>query len=181
MKKVLVNIILLLFSLHLSIFADAVGSSSLIINGVVNSKSIFDLTGLFEVAPNAVLLDEGDVLLSAGGFGIEVGQWSVSSNSSSALVLRLNHPVEYATPNGTDGIGTFNATVNSAPVRIPYRISNGAEWVYDGGVFATLVRSGGTYKPEDNSGPVYLQRIDNDTYPPYDAYQTTIQLVLEAL
>ncbi|MDD3942054.1 MAG: hypothetical protein PHR90_06225, partial [Sphaerochaetaceae bacterium] len=91
------------------------------------------------------------------------------------------HPAAYATVDGGEIVGTFNATVNDQPVRIPYRINNGNGWVYDGDVFATLVRNGGIYKPEQNNGPVYLQRIDANTYPPFDAYQTTIQLILEAL
>jgi hypothetical protein len=69
------------------------------------------------------------------------------------LVLRLQHPAAYATVDGGKIVGTFNATVNDQPVRIPYRINNGNGWVYDGDVFATLVRNGGTYKPEQNNGP----------------------------
>ncbi len=180
MRKML-PIILIFCILSSSLVADTIDSTSLTLSGVVASKSLFDLSGSFDILPNAVRLDEGDILLSAGGIGIEVGQWSVSSNSSSALVLRLQHPAAYATVDGGEIVGTFNATVNDQPVRIPYRINNGNGWVYDGDVFATLVRNGGTYKPEQNNGPVYLQRIDANTYPPFDAYQTTVQLILEAL
>ena len=181
MKRALIYILLLVFVVNHALVAEAAASSTLLINGVVAPKSVFGLTGYFDVAPNAVRLDEGDILSSAGGFGIEVGQWSVSSNSSSSLVLRLQHPIEYAIANGGNTVGTFNAMVNSELVRIPYRISNGNGWVYDGGVFATLVRTGGTYKPEQNNGPVFLQRVDSDSYPPFNAYQTTVQLILEAL
>jgi hypothetical protein len=181
MKKSFRYIVLLIVLLPHLIMADANASSTLMLKGVVAPKSLFGLTGLFDISPNAVRLDEGAILLSAGGVGIEVGQWSVSSNSSSALVLRLQHPAGYATAEGGEIVGTFNATVNDQPVRIPYRINNGSGWVYDGDVFATLVRNGGTYKPEQNNGPVYLQRTDANTYPPFDAYQTTIQLILEAL
>jgi len=180
MRKLLA-VVTLFFVLSSSLVANTVGSTSLTLNGIVTPKSLFGLTGLFDISPNAVRLDEGAILLSAGGVGIEVGQWSVSSNSSSALVLRLQHPAAYATVDGGEIVGTFNATVNDQPVRIPYRINNGNGWVYDGDVFATLVRNGGTYKPEQNNGPVYLQRIDANTYPPFDAYQTTVQLILEAL
>lgn len=181
MKKAFLYIVLLIMFLPSVLMAEAVGSSSLLINGVVAPKSIFGLTGYFDVAPNAVRLDEGDILLSAGGFGDEVGQWSVSSNSSSVLVLRLQHPIAYATTSGSNTVGTFNGMVGEELVRIPYRISNGSSWVYGGEVFTTLVRSGGTYKAEDNTGPIFLQRIDSDSYPPFNAYQTTIQLVLESL
>ena len=66
MKKAFLYIVLLIMFLPSVLMAEAVGSSSLLINGVVAPKSIFGLTGYFDVAPNAVRLDEGDILLSAG-------------------------------------------------------------------------------------------------------------------
>lgn len=179
MRRFLV-VVTILCMLIVPIAAESVGATSLTLNGIVAPKSLFELAGLFDLPLDAIRLDEGDVL-PAGGFGIEVGQWSVSSNSSSPLVLRLNHPDEYAATNGSLEIGTFNATIESEIVRIPYRVSNGSEWVYDGQVFKTLVRSGGTYPSDLNNGPIYIQRIDTETYPPFQEYQTTIQLVLEAL
>ena len=180
MKKLLIVLAIMSISLPL-IFADSVGSTSLNLHGVVAPKSIFALAGYFEVVQDAIRLDDGAVLPAAGGYGVEVGQWSVSSNSSSTLIVRLDHPEAYATTDGGNGIGVFTAVVNEQPVQIPYRVSNGSAWIYDGDVFKTLVRDGGTYKSDVNSGPVYIQRIDDTEYPPFSAYQTTIQLVLEAL
>jgi len=176
MKKLILCITFILFPL----FSLLASSSVLNLTGMVSQKHLFELAGFFEAPLDAIRLDEGDVL-PAGGFGIEVGQWSVSSNSSSPLVLRLNHPEEFAITSGSVEIGTFNATIETEIYRIPYRVSNGSEWVYDGQVFKTLVRNGGTYPSDLNNGPIYIQRIDSDSYPPYQEYQTTIQLVLEAL
>jgi len=173
-------VVTILCMLMIPIAAESVGSTSLTLSGIVAPKSLFELAGLFDLPLDAIRLDEGDVL-PAGGFGIEVGQWSVSSNSSSPLVLRLNHPNEFAITSGSMEIGTFNATIETEVYRIPYRVSNGSEWIYDGQVFKTLVRNGGTYPSDLNNGPIYIQRIDSDSYPPYQEYQTTIQLVLEAL
>jgi hypothetical protein len=160
--------------------AEAVGSSSLLINGVVAPKSIFGLTGYFDVAPNAVRLDEGDILVEVGLPGVEAGRWSVSSNSSSQLILRLNHPQDYSVTFGGEVIGTFNATIGTIDYRIPYRVSNGTTWVYHNDEFTSLVKTNGTYSSDINEGPLYIQRVDSQSYPPYSAYQTTLQLILEA-
>ncbi|MFA6711733.1 MAG: hypothetical protein WC182_05755 [Bacilli bacterium] len=180
MKKLLIVLAVICISLPF-LFAESVGATSLNLHGAVAPKSIFALAGYFEIVPDAIRLDEGAILPSAGGNGVDVGQWSVSSNSSSSLIIRLRHPEAYATMSGTNGIGVFTAIVEEELVQIPYRVSNGTDWVYDGDVFKTLVRDGGTYKSDVNNGPVYMQRIDEVDYPPYSAYQTTIQLILEAL
>ncbi len=180
MKKAFLYIVLLIMFLPSVLMAEAVGSSSLLINGVVAPKSIFGLTGYFDVAPNGVRLDEGDILVEVGLPGVEAGRWSVSSNSSSQLILRLNHPQDYSVTFGGEVIGTFNATIGTIDYRIPYRVSNGTTWVYHNDEFTSLVKTNGTYSSDINEGPLYIQRVDSQSYPPYSAYQTTLQLILEA-
>jgi hypothetical protein len=160
--------------------ADALSTTSMQLNGMVLPKSLFDLTGIFETVPDAVRLDVGDILPEAGHPGVEVGTWSVSSNSSSSvLILQLDFPEAYSDTYNGDGIGTFNATIEGVDYRVPYRISNGTEWVYDGDEFARIYKQSGSALFSD-SGSVFLQRLDADSFPPYNAYETAIQLVLVA-
>jgi hypothetical protein len=53
--------------------------------------------------------------------------------------------------------------VNSELVRIPYRSAMETDGCMTES-FRPLVRTGGTYKPEQNNGPVFLQRVDSDSY-----------------
>lgn len=160
--------------------ADALSTTSLQLSGMVLPKSLFDLIGIFETVPDAVRLDVGDILPEAGPPGVEVGTWSVSSNSSSSvLILQLDFPEAYSDTYNGDGIGTFNATIEGVDYRVPYRISNGTEWVYDGDEFARIYKQSGSALFSD-SGSVFLQRLDADSFPPYNAYETSIQLVLVA-
>ena len=173
---IIVNIFLIVCFLA----AENLSTTSMQLNGVVLPKSLFDLTGIFETVPDAVRLDVGDILPEAGPPGVEVGNWSVSSNSSSSvLILQLEFPVEYSDTYGGDGIGTFNATIEEVDYRVPYRISNGTDWVYDGEEFARIYKQSGSALFSE-TGSVYLQRLDSDSFPPYNAYETAIQLVLVA-
>jgi len=93
------------------LFSGSVYSATSTMNlvGMVLPKSLFDLTGIFETVPDAVRLDVGDILPEAGPPGVEVGTWSVSSNSSSSvLILQLDFPEAYSDTYNGDGIGTFN-------------------------------------------------------------------------
>jgi hypothetical protein len=164
------------------LFSGSVYSATSTMNlvGIVLPKSLFDLTGIFETVPDAVRLDVGDILPEAGPPGVEVGTWSVSSNSSSSvLILQLDFPEAYSDTYNGDGIGTFNATIEEVNYRVPYRISNGTDWVYDGDEFARIYKASGSAL-FSGSGSVYLQRLDSDSFPPYNAYETSIQLVLVA-
>lgn len=180
MLKKLLTLTLLLFCSVMPVITDALGTTSLQLNGMVLPKSLFDLTGIFETVPDAVRLDVGDILPEAGPPGVEVGTWSVSSNSSSSvLILQLDFPEAYSDTYNGDGIGTFNATIEEVNYRVPYRISNGTDWVYDGDEFARIYKASGSAL-FSGSGSVYLQRLDSDSFPPYNAYETSIQLVLVA-
>jgi len=181
MKKILVGILTLIACSLFSLSAESVGSTSLHLSGVVSPKSLFSLSGFFDTSPNAVQLDAQEMLPGYGLPGVEVGEWSVSSNSSSSLTLKVLHPAQYAATYEGETVGTFNATIEDIVYQIPYRVSNGSNWVYDDDVFSVLTKTGGRYDPEVNTGKVYIQRVDSDSYPPFSDYQTSIQLILEAL
>ena len=180
MRKSIISTAVFFFLISSLLAAAELNSTSLQLSGVVAPKSLFALSGIFETVPDAVRLDVGDILPEAGPPGVEAGQWSVTSNSSSSeLVLRLQYPVQYGDTVAGLGIGTFNAVIEDVPYRVPYRISNGSQWVYDGEVFTRIYKTSGSGL-FSASGNVFLQRLDDMSYPPYNAYQTAIQLVLEA-
>ncbi len=181
MKKFPIILLILIACSLISLSAEGTGSTSLHLSGIVSPKSLFSLSGFFDTSPNAVQLDAQEMLPGYGPPGVEVGEWSVSSNSSSALKLKLIHPAQYSSDHEEHTIGTFNATIDSVVYQIPYRVSNGVDWIYNDEVFAELTRTGGRYDPAVNTGKVYIQRVDSDSYPPYSDYQTSIQLILEAL
>ena len=147
----------------------SVGTTTLNLSGVVNPKSILGITQLLGASPgleNAIPLDSGDILYEAEGFGVEVGTWTVSSNSSSNLVLYIDY--DAFTDDTLSG------------VQIGYDVYNGTAWINSGDLFATLVRVGGTYPASANTGPIFIKRTDSLTYPPSTNYRTTIQFSLTA-
>ncbi len=159
-------ILLILLLLTSPLFAEdfSLGVSTLTISGKVEPKSIFDVNQILGEHPgigNALPLDSGDILLEADSIGVKVGDWSVTSNSNAILKLIVNYD-EFV----------FNDT------HIPYIVNNGTENVAKGGLFAILVRNGGIYSPEDNSGDIFIKRIDSNSYPPSYEYETTIQFTI---
>ena len=169
--RILLSILLLLVITPL-LFAEtsSVGSTSIQLNGTVGPRSIFEVTQLIGANPgiaDAIPLDSGDILFNSSDKGVEVGTWSAFSNSTSNLVLNIDY-------------GPFmdNATSGS---QIYYRVHNGNNWVDSGDLFTNLVRVGGIYPSDINSGPIYIQRTDTATYPPSYNYKTTILLTLATL
>ncbi|PKL28210.1 MAG: hypothetical protein CVV46_07645 [Spirochaetae bacterium HGW-Spirochaetae-2] len=153
------------------LFAESisVGTTTLNLNGVVSPKSLLGITQLLGASPGletAISLDSGDILYEAEGFGVEVGIWTVSSNSSSNLVLYIDY--DAFTDDTLSG------------VQIGYDVYNGTDWIDSGDLFATLVRVGGTYPASANTGPIFIKRTDSSTYPPSTNYRTTIQFSLTA-
>jgi hypothetical protein len=165
-------ILIILFSLICSfLFAETgtLGTTSLNLSGVVAPKSLLGITQLLGAAPglgDAIPLDSGDILYDAIGNGVEVGTWAASSNSSSSLELIIEY-TPFVDPEITG-------------VSIPYIVHNGIETIVSGGEFYPLVRTGGIYQSEDNSGSVFIKRTDTNTYPPSSNYRTTISFTLQA-
>jgi hypothetical protein len=171
MKKVLVFLLVLIPLISLS---GAIGTSTLNLVGSVESKSLFELDGLF-IGGDTLRLDDGDILYDSVGPGAEVGVWTVSANSSASLALQLEFNPTYLDGNGN---GLFIANVDGSDVAIPYVVSNGESVVPNGSNFAVLKKVNGMYSEDDNNGSVYIKRVDSNTYPPFDNYTTEIQLTL---
>ena len=171
MKKVLVFLLVLIPLVSLS---GALGTSTLLLTGSIESKSLFDLTGFFS-GDESLRLDEGEILVDAEGPGVEVGTWAVSANSSADLTLQLDLSAAYLDGEGNPA---FVGEVGGIDVKVPYAISNGESAVDNGTNFTNLTKVNGTYSEENNSGSVFIKRIDNNSYPPYDNYTTEIQLTL---
>jgi len=171
MKKYTI-IILMIFTASL-LFADspAVAPASLSLHGTVGSRFIMDITQIIGAIPGyetAIPLDSGDVLKNAPGNGVQVGTWSVSSNSSASLSLRI-------------GYEPFSAPAKEET--IPYEVynsENGEEPIENEGLFATLTRVNGIYPPELNTGPIFIKRTDTETYPPGSDYMTAITFTLSS-
>lgn len=171
MKKVLVFLLVLIPLISLS---GAIGTSTLNLVGTIESKSLFDLTGYFS-GDESLRLDEGDILVDAEGPGVEVGTWAVAANSSADLTLQLDLSATYL---DVEGNPVFTGNVSGVDIKIPYVINNGESTIENGTNFATLVKVNGTYSEENNNGSVFIKRIDDNTYPPFDNYTTEIQLTL---
>ncbi|HCG64033.1 MAG: hypothetical protein CVV48_16785 [Spirochaetae bacterium HGW-Spirochaetae-4] len=171
LKKSVVLIVILAILATSLLFAESisVGTTTLNLNGVVSPKSLLGITQLLGASPGletAISLDSGDILFNSEGFGVEVGTWAVSSNSSSNLVLYIDYDA---------------FTDETLPgVQIGYDVYNGTDWIDSGNLFATLVRVGGTYPASANAGPIFIKRTDSSTYPPSTNYRTTIQFSLTA-
>jgi len=166
-KKVGLGVILLIILLLASpLFAEdfSLGIKTLTISGKVEPKSIFDVNQILGKNPgaaDALPLDSGDILEEADSIGVKVGDWSVTSNSSANLKLKVNY-------------GPFEWDGNY----IPYVVNNGFDNILSGDFFTDLVRIGGIYSPEDNNGDIYIKRTDSISYPPSYSYETTIQFTI---
>ncbi len=162
------QLVLVLFSI-LTIYSLSAETSSLNLKGTIGVKSLIVIDQLLGASPSiesAIPLDSGDILYEAEGFGVEVGTWTVSSNSSSNLVLYIDYDA---------------FTDETLPgVQVGYDVYNGTDWIDSGNLFATLVRVGGTYPASANTGPIFIKRTDSLTYPPSTNYRTTIQFSLTA-
>lgn len=162
------RLILVLLSL-LTIYSLSAETSSLNLKGTIGAKALVVIDQLLGASPGletAIALDSGDILYEAEGFGVEVGTWTVSSNSSSNLVLYIDYDAF--------------ADETLPGVQIGYDVYNGTDWIDSGDLFATLVRVGGTYPASANTGPIFIKRTDSLTYPPSTNYRTTIQFSLTA-
>ncbi|MGI6480640.1 MAG: hypothetical protein ACOXZ2_03525 [Sphaerochaetaceae bacterium] len=166
-KKVQLGIAIIFFLLLLfPLFAEttSLGVSTMTISGKVEPRNMFEINQLLGTNPgitDAIPLDSGDILVDAGGIGVKVGDWSVSSNSTANLKLLVSY-----------GPFTFNDE------EIPYEVNNGSDIILSGGVFAVLVRNGGIYPASDNNGAIYIKRTNDLSYPPSYAYETIIQFTL---
>lgn len=169
MKKYWIVLCAIMLVFTISIFAETVDSTSLNLSGIVAPKSLLGITQLLGAAPgtgNAIPLDSGDILFDAEGNGVEVGTWSASSNSSATLELIIDY-TPFTDP-ALEGVS------------IPYTVYNGSNWITSGSPFHPLVKVGGTYRSDDNSGSVFIKRVDTNTYPPSFDYRTTISFTLQA-
>ncbi len=150
--------------------ASGTGSTALELHGSIGARSLIGLSQRIGEDPgmeNAIPLDSGDILAGSSGIGVDVGQWSISSNTSVVLDLR----VEYL---------PFTVEIEGASYSIPYTLSNGTKFVSSGDSFFDLVRSNGVYSSQQNNGSIYLKRIDNEIYPPSFNYNTVITFQLES-
>jgi hypothetical protein len=164
MKKVFLLLVILLafiIPLYSSVTVD-----TLYLHGSVGPRNFLTVSQTIGAVPEtAIPLDSGPVLIDSGVIGASVGSWSVSSNSASNLVLR----VEYS---------PFTTVIEDVSYSIHYKLNNGTAQVDSGSIFKTLVRNNGRYIAEDNSGTIYLKRVDSNTYPPSNDYLTTITFIL---
>ena len=167
MKKLIVTLIIVSASLLTLFAASGVGATSLDLKGSVTGKSFLDVVQTLGSAPGnftSIPLDEGPILSTEPGNGVNVGDWSVVSNTNSDLILEI----EYS---------PFTTNVGGVDQFINYVVYNGVSAtspVISGGEFIPLVKTGGTYTEANNSGPVFLKRTDNNTYPPSFEYLATI-------
>ncbi len=168
-KKIFTIIYISIFA-GAALFSTGVGTSSLELTGSVGPRLLLDVTQTLGATPGvytSIPLDDGDILMDESGIGVNVGDWSVSSNTDVDLLLRVSYD-------------TFQTTVDGDLYSIPYIINNGTSWVDSGDEFVDLVRVNGSYRESENSGSIYLKRVDNDTYPPSVDYVTSITFSLES-
>lgn len=150
--------------------ASGEGSTVMELTGSVGARSFIGLTQFLGEIPGeqtSISLDSGPVLQTASGVGVSVGDWSVSSNSSADLNLRVLYD-------------TFTVEIEGNIVSIPYTLSNGTDFIASGEEFAQLVKSEGMYRSDQNNGLIYLKRTDSLVYPPSFSYSTVITFQLES-
>jgi len=164
MKKIKILLVIIL-SIY-SPLNSTVAIDTLYLHGSVGLRNFLEVSQTIGAAPaTAIPLDIGPILFESLGVGASVGTWSVSSNSAVNLVLR----VEYV---------PFSATIDDVVYSVSYKLNNGTVQVDSGSTFKTLVRVNGLYPAEQNSGTIYLKRVDSNTYPPSNDYLTTITFIL---
>ncbi len=164
MKKILVFLeIITLFNFSLG---SSIAVDTLYLHGTVGPHNFLEVSQTIGAAPaTAIPLDIGPILFESLGAGASVGTWSVNSNSAVNLVLR----VEYV---------PFSATIDDVVYSVSYKLNNGTVQVDSGSIFKPLVRVNGLYTAQQNSGTIYLKRVDSNTYPPSNDYLTTITFIL---
>jgi len=162
-KKSVLLLVFLLFSLPF-LFA-TVTLSTLELVGSILPKSLVDISQIVGGSPqDAIPLDSGDILFSESGNGVKVGTWAVSSNSNAVLSLYISY-------------GPFE----DDSTLVPYTVYNGSNWVDSEAKFIDLIPNElGVYSADDNNGPIYIKRVDNNSYPPSNNYKTTISFTLES-
>ncbi len=144
--------------------------ATLELQGSVGAKSLLGLTQEIGASPGSstsIPLDSGAILYSTEGVGVNVGDWSISSNTAAELELRVSY-------------NAFTVEIEGTSYSIPYILSNGMDFVASGDLFTDLVRVNGLYNSQDNNGSIYLKRTDSETYPPSFAYNTVITFQLES-
>lgn len=162
MRKRVVVLVIVLTSFALLFAEGGLSTTSLTLKGSVLPNSILDIAQLIGGAPeDAIPLDSGDILTEVG---VEVGQWSVFSNSSATLSLYIEYD-SFTNENYPD-------------TSIEYEVSNGTNWISSGSLYKNLVKVDSVYRIEDNNGPVIIRRTDTNPYPPSNNYKTTISLSL---
>ena len=165
MLKRLFLVAMIVILLPLTVSA-AVVTDTLYLKGTVGLRNFLDVVQSAGVSvEEAIALDSGPVLLESPEIGVVVGTWSVSSNSSATLIIR----VEY---------DPFATTINNDLVEIPYKINNGTSQIDSGAIFKALQRVNGIYPAEYNSGSIFIKRVDDNFYPPSSSYLTTITFIL---
>lgn len=169
MKKIVMSVTCLIISMIAIFAASGFGSTSLDLLGSIGANSLLDVTQNVGMAPGvltSIPLDQGVVLSTEPGIGVHVGEWKMSSNTTSNLVLKVAY-----TP--------FEATINNVLESVDYIVSNGSSYINSGDEFIALVKGSGIYPQGLNSGPIYLKRTDSDIYPPSFSYVATITFSLE--
>ncbi len=165
-----VTIIVMIHILVAGLFAaSGLGTTSLELKGSVGPKLFLDVTQSIGAVPGmytSIPLDQGTILPTDPSIGVDVGDWSVSSNTAVNLILKV-----FYTP--------FEATVEGVLQSIEYVISNGTSYVNSGDEFITLVRVGSVYREIDNSGSIYLKRVNSNSYLPSISYLADITFSLE--
>ncbi|NCB03540.1 MAG: hypothetical protein EOM67_15520, partial [Spirochaetia bacterium] len=102
MKK-LVTTFTILSIFAISLFAaSGVGTTTLELKGSVGPKYFLDVTQSIGAVPGvntSIPLDQGVIMPTEPGIGVNVGDWSVSSNTIANLILRISYTPYTATIN----------------------------------------------------------------------------------
>ena len=122
-------ILITIISIGSSLFAaSGVSLSTLELIGSVGPRFLLDVTQTLGAVPGtttSIPLDSGAILMDAPGIGVNVGDWGVSSNTITDLLLRVSYD-------------TFQTTIEGTLYSIPYQISNGTDYIASGDFFCRL-------------------------------------------